>query len=115
VRCRSEVLAGSGDGHLEQLTLVDRMSQATTEVPASWVFIFIGASPRTEWLGADVVRDKAGFVLTGHDLLNPGTEPVWPLDRPPYALETSVPGVFASPGSPPHRLFTDEGVVRPTP
>jgi len=65
VRCRSEVLAGSGDGHLEQLTLVDRMTQATSQVAASWLFIFIGASPRTEWLGADVVRDKAGFVLTG--------------------------------------------------
>jgi thioredoxin reductase (NADPH) len=96
VRCGSEVLAGSGDGHLEQLTLVDRMSRATTEVPASWLFIFIGASPRTEWLGADVVRDQTGFVLTGHDLLTPGIKPAWPLERPPYALETSVPGVFAA-------------------
>jgi thioredoxin reductase (NADPH) len=96
VRCRSEILAGTGNGHLEHLTLVDRMSRATTEVSASWLFIFIGASPRTEWLGADVVRDSAGFVLTGHDLLTPDTERTWPLERPPYALETSVPGVFAA-------------------
>jgi thioredoxin reductase (NADPH) len=96
VRCRSEVLAGSGHGHLEQLTLVDRMSRSTTEVPASWLFIFIGASPRTEWLGAEIARDKAGFVLTGHDLLTPESERTWPLERPPFALETSVPGVFAA-------------------
>ncbi len=96
VRCRTEVAAASGAGHLEQLTLLDRTSGATIEAPASWLFIFIGASPRTEWLGADVVRDRAGFVLTGHDLLITPTERLWPLERPPYALETSLPGVFAA-------------------
>ncbi|HEX2155495.1 MAG TPA: FAD-dependent oxidoreductase [Actinomycetes bacterium] len=96
VRYRSEVVAGRGDGHLEALTLADRDSGATEEVPSSWLFIFIGASPRTEWLGADVVRDDKGFVVTGQDLAAPAFARRWPLPRAPYALETSVPGVFAA-------------------
>ncbi len=51
VRCRSEVVAAQGVGHLERITLADRLTGATDEVPASWLFIFIGASPRTDWLG----------------------------------------------------------------
>jgi thioredoxin reductase (NADPH) len=96
VRYRSEVVAGRGDGHLEALTLADRDSGATEEVASSWLFIFIGASPRTEWLGADVVRDDKGFVVTGQDLAAPAFARRWPLPRAPYALETSVPGVFAA-------------------
>jgi thioredoxin reductase (NADPH) len=96
VRYRSEVVAGRGDGHLEALTLVDRDSGATEEVSSSWLFVFIGASPRTEWLGPDVVRDAKGFVVTGQDLLVPVFAPRWPLTRAPFALETSVPGVFAA-------------------
>jgi thioredoxin reductase (NADPH) len=68
-------------------------------VPASWLFIFVGASPRTEWLGPDIARDAKGFVITGQDLLHPGLapeQPRWPLGRAPFALETSVPGVFAA-------------------
>jgi thioredoxin reductase (NADPH) len=63
------------------------------EVPASWLFVFAGASPRTEWLGDTVVRDDRGFVVTGPELVATGS---WPLPRPPFALETSVPGVFAA-------------------
>ncbi len=96
IRCRTEVAAASGADHLEQLTLLDRISGATAEVSASWLFIFIGASPRTEWLGPEVLRDRVGFVLTGHDLLTTPNERPWSLERPPYALETSVPGVFAA-------------------
>ncbi|HEV3503816.1 MAG TPA: FAD-dependent oxidoreductase [Actinomycetes bacterium] len=96
VRYRSEVVAGRGDGHLEALTLADRDSGATEEVASSWLFIFIGASPRTEWLGAEVVRDDKGFVVTGQDLAAPAFAGRWPLPRAPYALETSVPGVFAA-------------------
>jgi thioredoxin reductase (NADPH) len=66
------------------------------EVPATWVFVFIGASPRTDWLGDDVARDDKGFVITGHDLLNREEGPRWRLSRAPFALETSVPGVFAA-------------------
>ena len=96
VRYRSEVVGGRGDGHLEALTLADRESGATEEVASSWLFIFIGASPRTEWLGDDVVRDDKGFVVTGQDLAAPAFARRWPLPRAPYALETSVPGVFAA-------------------
>jgi thioredoxin reductase (NADPH) len=95
VRYRSEVVAGRGDGHLEALTLADRDSGAAEEVPSSWLFVFIGASPRTEWLGTEVVRDDKGFVVTGQDLAATGSAR-WPLPRAPYALETSVPGVFAA-------------------
>jgi len=96
VRYRSEVVAGRGEGHLEMLTLADRDSGATEEVPSYWLFVFIGASPRTEWLGPDVTRDGQGFVVTGQDLLGPPHAGRWPLSRAPFALETSVPGVFAA-------------------
>jgi thioredoxin reductase len=96
MRYRSEVVAGSGNGHLERLTLADRDSGATEEVPASWLFIFVGASPGTEWLGPDVARDGKAFVVTGRDLFSPGLATQWPLARAPFALETSVPGVFAA-------------------
>jgi thioredoxin reductase (NADPH) len=94
VRYRSEVVAARGDGHLESLTLADRDSGVTDEVSSSWLFVFIGASPRTEWLGADIARDDKGFVVTGQDLA--GRAHRWPLARAPFNLETSVPGVFAA-------------------
>ncbi|HET7328928.1 MAG TPA: FAD-dependent oxidoreductase [Nocardioidaceae bacterium] len=96
VRYRCEVVAAHGDGHLEALTLADRDSGATEEVSSNWLFVFIGASPRTGWLGPDVVRDDLGFVVTGHDLLAADYSQRWPLARAPFALETSVPGVFAA-------------------
>lgn len=99
VRFHSEVAAARGDGHLESLTLHDRETGETEDVDTSWLFVFIGASPRTDWLGPDVVRDGAGYIVTGVDLGAPvftdRLQP-WSLDRPPFALETSVPGVFAA-------------------
>ena len=101
VRYCTEVAAAGGDGHLETLSLIDREHGTTDDVGASSLFVFIGASPRTGWLGDGVMRDDHGFVVTGPDvaaLAGAGTAapPSWPLDRPPYALETSVPGVFAA-------------------
>ena len=96
VRYTTHVVAARGDGHLEAVTLSDRASGVVEEVPTSWMFVFIGASPRTDWLGADVVRDEHGFVVTGQELLRPEWARQWSLARPPYALETSVPGVFAA-------------------
>ncbi|MEP6851709.1 MAG: FAD-dependent oxidoreductase [bacterium] len=96
IRCRTEVVAGSGEGHLEVLTLLDHETGAASEVGASWLFVFIGASPRTDWLGPDVIRDSHGFVVTGPELLTSSPRPTWPLARPPFALETSLPGVFAA-------------------
>ena len=100
VRTGSEVTAARGDGHLESLTLLDRGDSTCEEVAASWLFVFIGAQPRTDWLGKDVVRDERGYVVTGPDLTKPAgadaEKATWPLTRAPYALETSVPGVFAA-------------------
>jgi thioredoxin reductase (NADPH) len=96
VRYRSEVVSGRGAGHLETLVVADTDSGITEEVSSNWLFVFIGASPRTEWLGADVVRDDKGFIVTGQDLLTPAYARRWPLPRPPFGLETSVPGVFAA-------------------
>jgi thioredoxin reductase (NADPH) len=96
VRYRTAVVAGGGDGHLETLTLANRDTGATEDVSSSWLFVFIGASPRTEWLGPDVVRDDKGFVVTGQELLGHPLTGLWPLARAPFALETSVPGVFAA-------------------
>ena len=96
VRYRSEVTACEGDGHLETLTLTDRDTGDTEVVPTSWLFAFIGASPRTDWLGSQIVRDNHGFIVTGQDLLRPTREQVWTLPREPFLLETSVPGVFAA-------------------
>jgi thioredoxin reductase (NADPH) len=97
VRTGTEVAAAAGDGHLESLTLVDNTSGATEEVAAHRLFVFIGASPCTEWLDGVVVRDDRGFVIAGPDLAAEGADlPEWTVDRPPYHLETSIPGVFAA-------------------
>ncbi|HEX4687706.1 MAG TPA: FAD-dependent oxidoreductase [Nocardioides sp.] len=94
VRCATEVGAADGEGHLERLTLVERESGTREDVEASWLFVFIGASPRTDWLGEPVARDSHGFVLTGPDVATSGAP--WGLARAPFALETSMPGVFAA-------------------
>jgi thioredoxin reductase (NADPH) len=97
VHPHTEVARGEGDGHLERLVLRDPRSGDTRTVDTSWLFVFIGAEPRTEWLGGVVTRDQLGFVLTGPDLLtNGGRPPGWALPRDPYHLEASVPGVFAA-------------------
>jgi thioredoxin reductase (NADPH) len=97
VRTRTEVVGASGSDHLERLSLADRAAGTVEEVDASWLFIFIGAAPCTDWLGKEVLRDENGFVLTGPDLLSNGQlPPDWPLERQPYFLETSAPGVFAA-------------------
>ena len=97
VRTNSEVVGASGDGHLERLRIADRERGVEEEVETSWLFVFIGAAPGTDWLGKEVLRDDKGFVLTGPDLVVDGQLPAdWTLDRQPYFLETSVPGVFAA-------------------
>lgn len=97
VRTRTEVAAVHGDGHLERLSLRDADTGTVEQADAQWMFVFIGAAPRTEWLEGTVLRDPRGFVLAGPDLTPDGRPPAdWELDRPPYHLETSVPGVFAA-------------------
>ncbi|MGH7718630.1 MAG: FAD-dependent oxidoreductase [Gemmatimonadaceae bacterium] len=92
---RTWVSEVSGDRHLETITLT--CGEERTTVPASSLFIFIGATPRTDWLSGLVQRDEFGFILTGPDLPRDGARPRgWPLDRDPFLLETSVPGIFCA-------------------
>lgn len=89
VRYRTEIADGSGSGRLEALTLRDSLTGHRETVAADAVFILIGAQPHTGWLPEQVDRDRYGFVVTG--TANPG----WPLERPPFMFESSMPGVFA--------------------
>jgi thioredoxin reductase (NADPH) len=96
VRVCTEVVAARGDGHLEGLTLADRASGREYDVETHRLFVFIGASPRTDWLGDVVARDDKGFIVTGPDLARADGAARWAAGRAPYALETSLPGVFAA-------------------
>jgi thioredoxin reductase (NADPH) len=97
VRVCTEVVGASGGDHLEALTLRDSASGAIEVVDTHWMFVFIGASPRTEWLDGVVARDRFGFVISGPDLVLEGSRPPnWTPERAPYHLETSVPGVFVA-------------------
>ena len=97
VRTCTEVIGAGGSDHLEWLTLRDTTTGATETVDAGWLFLFIGAAPLTDWLDGVVNRDQRGFVVAGPDLSTEGDRPRgWELDRAPYHLETSVPGVFVA-------------------
>jgi thioredoxin reductase (NADPH) len=112
VQPRTQVAATHGDGRLERLTLLCAGGEHR-EVPASSVFVFIGAAPRTDWLDGVVQRDEHGFVLTGPDLRREAAGdgrpahaddalrtawrvPGWTLGREPYLLETSLPGLLCA-------------------
>ena len=94
VRTQTEVIDGDGDGHLECVRLRTPNGEVVEE--ASALFIFVGAEPKTDWLPPEILRDPKGFVLSGSDLRLAGNAFQWKLDRPPYLLETSVPGVFVA-------------------
>jgi thioredoxin reductase (NADPH) len=97
VRTCTEVIEAKGGDHLESLTLRSTADDKTEAVGAQWLYLFIGAEPLTDWLDGVVVRDARGFVVAGPDLSDGGQRPGgWPLDRMPYHLETSVPGVFVA-------------------
>jgi thioredoxin reductase (NADPH) len=85
-----------GGTHLEEISVLCSDTNKVERVPASSMFIFIGALPRTDWMAGTVERDERGFILTGSDLMRGGERPKgWSLDRDPFLLETNVPGVFA--------------------
>jgi len=92
VRVGTEVVDGGGNGWLERLVVRDRASGEEETVDAGGLFLMIGADPHTGWLPDGVARDEQGFVLTGGDV----DRDAWPLDRPPFPLETSMPGVLAA-------------------
>jgi thioredoxin reductase (NADPH) len=95
VRTCTEVVEVLGEKQLEQLTLRDNASGRLETVDASHLFVFIGAAPRTDWLDGVVQRDARGFVVAGPDLARVEGSG-WILERPPFHLETSVPGVFVA-------------------
>jgi thioredoxin reductase (NADPH) len=93
VRTQTEVIDACGDTHLEAVRL--KTPSGETEEAASGLFIFVGGEPKTDWLPAAILRESKGFVLSGPDL-HMTDNFHWTLDRPPYLLETSVPGVFVA-------------------
>ncbi|MBW4606240.1 MAG: FAD-dependent oxidoreductase [Hassallia sp. WJT32-NPBG1] len=96
VQTHSSVIEAKGETSLEALTIVNTLSGETQTVPATSLFIFIGAQPRTDWLDGVVEKGDRGFILTGPDLqLNQRRPKGWTLERDPYLLETNIPGVFA--------------------
>ena len=97
VRTCTEVIEAIGEDHLENLRLRNTATGDTETVDAQLLFLFIGAAPLTDWLDGVVVRDSRGFVIAGPDLSVGGERPRgWELDRMPYHLETSIPGVFVA-------------------
>jgi thioredoxin reductase (NADPH) len=96
VQLSSEVVAASGEDHLEGLTIANRVTGSEQHVPADFLSVFIGAYPHTDWLAEGIARDDRGFIVSGPELLLDGISPHWPLDREPLPLETSLPGVFVA-------------------
>jgi thioredoxin reductase (NADPH) len=96
VRLKSEVINVSGSKHLESVTIQDNSNHTEAVCNAAALFIFIGAQPATSWLNGTLLLDEEGFILTGpavnHDNQMPAS---WSVDRQPYLMESSIPGVFA--------------------
>jgi thioredoxin reductase (NADPH) len=92
---KTQVIAVEGEERLEALQL--RGPEGEYRVPATSLFVFIGAAPRTDWLPPSILRDENGFILAGPDLRAEGKLPAqWRETREPFLLESSVPGVFVA-------------------
>jgi thioredoxin reductase (NADPH) len=97
VRRRANVVEAHGDANLEAITVADANTDTRETLPTKSLFIFIGAQPHTDWLAGKLERDEHGFILSGRDLLRDGRKPNgWTLEREPFLLETSVPGIFVA-------------------
>ena len=95
VWAETEVVEVHGDRRLEEISVHCSRTGTIYRVPAGSLFIYIGALPRTDWLGSLIQRDARGFILSGPDLIKEGKRPAsWPLERDPGLLETNVPGIF---------------------
>jgi len=95
VATESSLVEVHGDKRLEEISILCSKTGGVERVPATGLFIFIGAQPRTDWLGDQVERDDHGFILAGSQLLRDGKRPRgWTLDRDPFLLETNIPGVL---------------------
>jgi thioredoxin reductase (NADPH) len=95
VHPHTTVAEAGGPGHVEWLVVRDTRTGELRGVPATALFVFIGAVPRSDWLDGRVDRDEDGFILSGLDYLV-ADPPDWPLGRRPYLLETRTPGVFVA-------------------
>jgi thioredoxin reductase (NADPH) len=84
-----------GNEHLEAISIHCTKTGDITAIPSNYLFIFIGATPRTDWLDGLIERDERGFIPTGPDLIRDRRPRGWTLERDPYLLEASVPGIFA--------------------
>ncbi|MBW4696757.1 MAG: FAD-dependent oxidoreductase [Aphanocapsa lilacina HA4352-LM1] len=97
VRTRTSVTAVKGEANLEAITIHDDATGETQTLSSNSLFIFIGAAPNTDWLAGVVERDERGFILAGPELVRERRRPRgWTLDRDPFLLETSVPGIFVA-------------------
>ncbi len=95
VRYETSITAAHGEGHLASVSTTG--PKGDEDLPLAAIFVFIGQQPRTEWLEGTVIRDPGGFVLTGSQLLEDGKRPAgWGLDRDPFLLESSLPGIFVA-------------------
>ena len=97
VLTNTEVTALEGDQMLDAVVVKNNKTGEQRRIATHWLFVCIGGAPRTEWaVEAGVRRDEAGYLVTGTDLLDDRRASDWPLERPPYYLETNVPGLFAA-------------------
>jgi thioredoxin reductase (NADPH) len=97
VETRTQVVEVHGAEHLEGISVLCGDSGETHQMPATSLFVFIGAAPKTDWLAGAVERDDRGFIFSGADLAREGKHPKgWKLERDPWLLETSVPGIFVA-------------------
>jgi thioredoxin reductase (NADPH) len=98
VLARTDVSGLHGEDCLEEITLRHRDTGEERKVSTRWLFVCIGGAPHTQWAEqVGIVRDEAGYLVTGPDLIHAGQRPAnWPLDRDPYYLETNIPGMFAA-------------------
>ena len=95
VRLNANVVEAHGEESLEEITIDEAGVQS--RIPATAVFVFVGAEPHTEWIGDSIARSERGFVLTGSQVIEvPSGCAHWSLDRHPFPLETNLPGVFAA-------------------
>src|SRR5262245_15260942 len=92
VREHTEVAAAQGETELEAIDIRDNVTGQTTRVESGGLYVFIGADAETGWLPPEIALDRHGYVLTGTDVTTTGR---WELERDPYLLGTSVPGIFA--------------------
>jgi thioredoxin reductase (NADPH) len=93
----TQVVGVEGENNLERIVTANSETGAREVFSTTALFIFIGAVPRTEWLQSQLACDEEGFILAGPDLLHGEKRPKgWHLERDPYLLETSVPGIFVA-------------------